>query len=113
MADEEEDELEALRKRKLQQLQMQQDQAAEVRERQEALDAQRQAILRGIMTPEARERLGRLRTAYPQIAATVEQQLIMLAQSGRLGNQKIDDDTLRQILERLVPQKREIKIERR
>ena len=113
MAEDEQDELEALRKRKLQQLQMQQDQVAEAREHQEALDAQRQAILRGIMTPEARERLGRLRTAYPQIAATVEQQMIMLAQSGRLGDQKIDDDTLRQILERLVPQKREIRIERR
>jgi programmed cell death protein 5 len=113
MADEEIDELEGLRRKKLQQLQMQQDQVAEARERQEALESQRQAILRGIMTPEARERLGRLKTAYPQIAATVEQQLIMLAQSGRLGNQKIDDDTLRQILEKLVPQKREIKIERR
>jgi programmed cell death protein 5 len=113
MADEEGDELDALRKKKFQQLQMQQEQVAEARERQDALDAQRQAILRGIMTPEARERLGRLKTAYPQIAATVEQQLIMLAQSGRLGGQKIDDDTLRQILEKLVPQKREIKIERR
>jgi programmed cell death protein 5 len=113
MADEEVDELEALRRKKFQQLQTQQDQVAEARERQEALESQRQAILRGIMTPEARERLGRLKTAYPQIAATVEQQLIMLAQSGRLGNQKIDDDTLRQILEKLVPQKREIKIERR
>jgi len=113
MADEEVDELEALRRKKFQQLLTQQDQIAETRERQEALESQRQAILRGIMTPEARERLGRLKTAYPQIAATVEQQLIMLAQSGRLGNQKIDDDTLRQILEKLVPQKREIKIERR
>ena len=113
MGDEEGDELEGLRKRKLQQLQVQQEQVTEARERQEALESQRQAILRGIMTPEARERLGRLKTAYPQIAATVEQQLIMLAQSGRLGGQRIDDDTLRQILEKLVPQKREIKIERR
>ncbi len=107
------EELEELRRRKLQELAAQQEQASEVRERQAALESQRQAILRGILTPEARERLGRLRTAYPQVAATVEQQLIMLAQSGRLGNQRIDDDTLRQILEKVVPQKREITIQRR
>lgn len=113
MADEEEDELDALRRKKFQELQMQQEQLSDAKERQAALESQRQAILRGILSPEARERLGRLKTAYPQIAATVEQQLIMLAQSGRLGGQRIDDDTLRQILEKLVPQKREIKIERR
>jgi programmed cell death protein 5 len=113
MADEEEDELDALRRKKLQELQVQQEQLSDAKERQAALESQRQVILRGILTPEARERLGRLKTAYPQIAATVEQQLIMLAQSGRLGGQRIDDDTLRQILEKLVPQKREIKIERR
>lgn len=107
------EELEELRRRKLQELSVQQEQASEARERQAALESQRQAILRGILSPEARERLGRLKTAYPQIAASVESQLIMLAQSGRLGNQRIDDETLRQILEKVVPQKREIKIQRR
>jgi programmed cell death protein 5 len=107
------EELEELRRRKLQELTVQQEQVSEAKERQAALDSQRQAILRGILTPESRERLGRLKTAYPQVAASVESQLIMLAQSGRLGNQRIDDDTLRQILEKVVPQKREIKIERR
>jgi programmed cell death protein 5 len=107
------EELEELRHRKLQELQVQQEQVSEAKERQAALESQRQAILRGILTPEARERLGRLKTAYPQVAASVESQLIMLAQSGRLGNQRIDDETLRQILEKVVPQKREIKIERR
>jgi len=107
------EELEELRRRKLQELTVQQEQVSEAKERQVALESQRQAILRGILTPDARERLGRLKTAYPQIAASVESQLIMLAQSGRLGNQRIDDDTLRQILEKVVPQKREIRIERR
>ena len=107
------EELEELRRRKLQELSVQQGQVAEARERQAALESQRQAILRGILSPEARERLGRLKTAHPQIAATVESQLMMLAQSGRLGNQRIDDETLRQILEKVVPQKREITIQRR
>jgi programmed cell death protein 5 len=107
------EELEELRRRKLQELQVQQEQVAEVKERNAALESQRQAILRGVLMPDARERLGRLKTAYPQVASMVEQQLIMLAQSGRLGNQRIDDNTLRQILEKVVPQKRDIKIERR
>jgi len=107
------EELEELRRRKLQELSVQQEQVSESRERQAALESQRQAILRGILSPEARERLGRLKTAHPQIAANVESQLIMLAQSGRLGNQRIDDETLRQILEKVVPQKREITIQRR
>ena len=107
------EELGELRRRKLQELSVQQEQVSEARERQTALESQRQAILRGILSPEARERLGRLKTAYPQVAASVESQLIMLAQSGRLGNQKIDDETLRQILEKVVPQKREITIQRR
>jgi len=42
----------------------------------------------------------------------VEQQLVALAQSGRV-QRMIDDETLRQILERVIPKKREIKIERR
>ena len=42
----------------------------------------------------------------------IESQLIALAQSGRV-QRVIDDETLRQILMRLIPKKREIKIERR
>lgn len=72
---------------------------------------QREA-LRRILTPEARERLGRIRLAKPDVAQAVEQQILSLAVSGRLRRQ-IDDETLRQILERLMPEKREIKITRR
>lgn len=108
----EEDELEAIRARKMAELQ----QAAAdrvVREQQAAaVEAQRQAILRQILTPEARERLGRIQLAYPEVAESVENQLIALAQSGRVQS-VIDDRTLQEILRRVVPKKREIKIERR
>ena len=77
-----------------------------------AVAAQRQAVLRQILTPEARERLGRIELAYPEIAESVESQLIGLAQSGRIQT-AIDDRTLQEILRRVVPKKREIKIERR
>ncbi len=74
--------------------------------------AQRQAILRQILAPEARERLGRITLAYPQLAQDIENRLIALAQSGKISS-VIDDATLRQILRAIVPKKRDINIERR
>lgn len=78
----------------------------------ERREAERAEVLRRLLTPEARERLGRIRLAKPDVAAAVEQQVIALAQSGRL-QRMIDDTTLRAILERLMPDRREIKITRR
>jgi programmed cell death protein 5 len=113
-------ELAELRKRRLQQLQEMQGgnvaansayanaQQAEADRR----ESERAEILRRIMTPEARERLGRIRLAKPDVANAVEQQVISLAASGRLQRQ-IDDVTLRALLERIMPEKREIKITRR
>ncbi len=106
------DELDAIRRRKMAEYQQAQDQAvAQVQAREQQL-AQRDLILRQILTPEARERLGRIELAYPDLTESIENQLIALAQSGRV-QKVIDDETLRQILMRIIPRKREIKIERR
>ena len=105
-------ELEAIRRRKLMELQQQQDYQAEVSRQSDVVEAQRQNILRGVLTPEARERLGRLKIAYADAAGQVEDQIIMLAQSGRLDTM-IDDMTLKKILARIVPSKREITIKRK
>ena len=110
--EEDEEELEALRKRKLQELQIRQQQQMAEEAQAAQVEAQRQAILRQILTPEARERLGRIQLAYPDVAENVSNQLILLAQSGRVQS-VIDDNTLRQILRKILPKKREIKIERR
>ena len=75
-------------------------------------ESERAEILRRLLTPEARERLGRIRLAKPEVAQAVEQQVISLAASGRLQRQ-IDDATLRALLERLMPERREINITRR
>lgn len=107
-----EDELEAIRRRKFAELQQAQDQALAQHQMREQAQAQRQLILRQILTPEARERLARIELAYPELKESIENQLIALAQSGRV-QRMIDDPTLRQILERVIPKKREIKIERR
>ena len=105
-------ELDAIRRRKLQELQQVQQQAAADQQYREQVQSQRQTVLRQILTPEARERLGRIELAYPELKESIENQLIALAQSGRV-QRMIDDATLRQILERVIPKKREIKIERR
>ena len=106
------EELDAIRRRKLMELQNAQDQAVAQQEMREQQQAQRQTVLRQILTPEARERLGRIELAYPDLADSIENQLIALAQSGR-GQRAIDDATLKQILERVMPRKRDIKIEMR
>jgi len=119
MAQSDDVELAELRRRRLQQLQEMQTseavnaqayaaQEAELRRR----DAERTEILRRILTPDARERLGRIRLAKPEVASAVEQQLIALAASGRLPR-AVDDLTLRQLLERIAPDRREIRITRR
>ena len=106
------DELDAIRRRKMAEYQQAQDQAVAQAQAREQHLAQRDLILRQILTPEARERLGRIELAYPDLTESIENQLIALAQSGRV-QKVIDDETLRQILMRIIPRKREIKIERR
>jgi programmed cell death protein 5 len=109
------EEIEELRKKKLQELQQQaalQESMEGQEEQQKQLEEQKKAILRKILTTEARERLGRIKIARPQIAESIENQLIMLAQSGQLKN-KINDEQLRMLLSKIVPKKREFKIKRR
>jgi len=108
----EDPELEEIRRRKLAEIQQQQDYQEQAVRQTEMVEAQRQHILRGILTPEARERLGNLKIAYPDIASQVEDRIIMLAQSGQL-NTMIDDTILKEILSRVAPSKREITIQRK
>ena len=104
-------ELEELRRRKMAELQRQQEAQAMAQEQQHQVDQQRQAIMRQILTPQARDRMANLRMDYPDIARLVEDQLISLVQAGRI-QQQVDDNTLKEILRRVAPKKRDIKIER-
>jgi programmed cell death protein 5 len=109
-------ELEELRRRRMAEMQAQaqgdaQQQVAAAQQQAEA-NAQKEAVLRTILEPEARERLTRVRMARPDIAASVENQLLVLYQQGRI-RQRIDDATLRELLARMTPKGREPTIERR
>lgn len=109
------DELEELRKKRQQELQQQID-SEESQKQQEAQkkqhEEQKKAILRSIMTTDAKQRLSNIKLARPQVGEQIEQQLIMLAQSGRL-QQKITDAQLRELLRKIMPKKRDINIKRR
>ncbi len=110
------DELEKLRKKRMQELQQQPISEDELKEQeqqqQKQLEEQRKAILRTVLTTEARERLGRIKVARPEIAENIENQLILLTQSGRLKT-KVSDQQLRELLQRIIPKKRDIKITRK
>ncbi|MFQ6107586.1 MAG: DNA-binding protein [Thermoplasmata archaeon] len=109
---EEDEELEEIRRRRLEQLQREREQRLIEQEQAAQIEAQRQMLLRKILTPEARERLGRVALAYPDVARGVENQLIALVQAGRVQSM-IDDASLREILRKVMPKKRDIRIERR
>ena len=107
------DDIEAIRKKKLRDLQQQAFSQEDLEEtQQKEYEDQKKLILRTILTDDARERLGRIKAARPEMAENIENQLIMLAQSGRLKN-KINDEQLRELLSKLLPKKRDITIRRR
>jgi programmed cell death protein 5 len=105
------EELDAIRKRKL--LALKQRMTDEQRQAQEEqqLEAQKQALLRQILTPEARQRLANLKMIKPEFTEQLELQLIQLAQTGKLPI-PISDAQLKQILVQLQSRKRETKIRR-
>src|SRR5581483_3937691 len=98
--------LEELRRRKLAELQQQAGAEQQAAAQRAEANAQKEVILRAILEPEARERLTRVRMARPEIAESLENQLIQLYQQGRVRN-RIDDETLRQLLARVTPKQRD------
>ena len=105
------EELDEIRRRKL--LAMQQRTSDEQKQAQmeRQLEAQKQALLMQILSPEARQRLTNLNMIKPEFTQQLELQLIQLAQSGKLPI-PISDAQLKQILIQLQSRKRETKIRR-
>ena len=105
------EELEALRRRRMAEMQRAQYDEQRRSQQQQQVDRQKQSIIRQILTPEARQRLANIRMVKPEFAEELEMQLIQLAQSGRL-QQQITDEQLKKTLVQLQSQKREVKIRR-
>ncbi len=103
------DELEAIRQRKEAQLREQALREQTNEQQQAEVQAQKEALLRQILTPEARARLTNVRMVKPQFAEQIEMQLIQLASSGRLKD-RVTDEQLKTLLQQLQGKERERKI---
>ena len=109
------DELDKIKKRKLGELQKQQEQAIN-QQLQEQAQLQQQIqqlefIVKQVLTKKALERYGNLKTAHPEKAV---QLLVILAQAIQSGQiDKIDDDKLKEILKKLTPPKKDFKIRKK
>jgi programmed cell death protein 5 len=104
-----EDDIEELRQKKMEQLQEQAQQGGqggvdeeELQRQQEQAEAQKQAVLRQHLTDGARKRLNTVKMSKPEFGEQVEQQVVALAQSGRLGD-RIDEEQMKSLLKELQP----------
>ncbi len=106
-----EEELDELRRRRLLELRRRLAQEQERTQRAQQIEVQKQAVLRRILTADARRRLTNLKIVKPEFASQLELQLIQLAQQGRV-ELPITDEQLKDILIRLQSRRRDIKIRR-
>ena len=114
--DPDEEELEELRQKKMERLkdrqggEGQQEEAREA-QRQQA-EAQKEAMLKQALTDGARKRLNTVKMSKPQFGEKVEQQVVALAQSGRLQG-RIDEEKMKDILAEMKPDSQSFDIKRR
>jgi programmed cell death protein 5 len=106
-----EEEIEELRRRRLLELRRRLAEEQQRAEVQRQIEVQKRALLRRILTSEARSRLTNLKMVKPEFAEQLELQLIQLAQQGRISI-PVTDEQLKEILVRLQSSRRKIKIRR-
>jgi programmed cell death protein 5 len=106
-----EEEMDELRRRRLQELQRRLAEEQQRAQAQQQIEIQKQALLRRILTPDARRRLTNLKMVKPEFAQQLELQLIQLAQRGKIDI-PVTDEQLKEILVRLQSGRREYKIRR-
>lgn len=75
------------------------------------LAAQKEQILKQILTSEARMRLNNIKMVKPELSDLVEQYLVGMATQGKIPG-KLSDDQLKQILLSIQQPKRDFKINR-
>lgn len=106
------EELEELRRRKLSALQRQMTDEQKSTQAEQQMEQQKQALLRSILTPKARQRLANLKMVRPEFTQQLEIQLIQLAQQSKIPI-PLGDEQLKKILIQLQSRKRETTITRR
>ncbi len=76
------------------------------------ISAQKEQILKQMLSPDARLRLNNVRMVKPDLAGMVENYLIGMITQGKINSQ-ITDNQLKQILMSIQQPKRDFKINRR
>ena len=113
------DRLEELREKKMQELRDQaegqgggqQNPEAQEAARQQA-EAKQEAMLKQYLTDGARQRLNAVEMSKPDFAESVKKQVVALAQSGRIQD-RIDEDQMKDLLRELQPESKSFDIRRR
>ncbi|MGC8573725.1 MAG: DNA-binding protein [Caldisphaera sp.] len=91
------DELEAIKQRRLLELRKRMEEEQRRKRMEEEQEAQKLAILRAIMEPNALDRLNNLKLVKPDLAKIAEETIIRLVQMGRL-NTPVTEDVVKNIL---------------
>lgn len=105
------EELDQIRRRKLSSMQRRVSDEQRQGQEEAQIEAQKQALLRKILAPEAQQRLNNLKMVKQDFAEQIEMQLIQMAQTGKLPI-PLSDAQLKQILIQLQTRKREPTIRR-
>ena len=95
--DEYDEELEELKRRKLQELRQQVEERRRLQEEQARREAELMAVLRAVLEPDALNRITNLKLVRPELAQAAIQTILTLVQSGRL-TPPVDDETVKSIL---------------
>lgn len=108
---EENEELEALKQKKLEAMLLRAAQQRQNEEEQQAkVDAQISALMRQLLTDDARQRLNNVKLVNKDLHLKVVQVIVQLAQAGRLQG-RVAEDQLKMLLDKFS-EKREIKIKK-
>jgi programmed cell death protein 5 len=113
--DQSDEELEKLRQEKMEKIKEQRQGGADeeaVEAQRQQQEAQKKAILRQHLTDGARKRLNTVKMSKPEVGEQVEQQLVAIAQSGRIQD-KIDEEKMKELLSELTPDSKSFDIKRR
>jgi programmed cell death protein 5 len=105
------DELEELKKKRMQELKSQAERQAQEQAQLQQQIGQLEAIVKTTFTKEALQRYGNLKAAHPEKAVQLLALVGQMIQSGKI--KKISDDELKKMLIMLEPKKKQIKITRK
>ncbi len=104
--------VEEIRARKLEEMKQRMQNQHEEAEQQAKMDQQLDALLKPILTPEAKSRLSNVKLVNYEKYLQVAQGIIMMARQGKLPA-RINEDQLKSLLIQVTPPKKEFTITRK